>query len=181
MLLSVEETPRIHGRAVNSNLVVEMGPCRPTAHADRADNLALLDLFSYYYEDSAEVCVEGCDAVAVVNHDASAVTRVGFSLNDQAVTGCEDVRADTVGDINAWMESILTAEGIHPLAESGGQSSTNRPDRRDGVRVINHAGKGAGTDPAACAVEAHGPDGAQSVQRAVAAGLTGDVGLPGKV
>lgn len=181
MLLFAKETPRIHWRAVNSDFIVEMGSSGSAAHADGSDDLTLLDLFSNDYKNSAEVGIEGRDAVAMVNHNASAVTRIGLSLNHQPVATCEYIRADAVSDINPWVEGILAAEGVHPLAESGGQSSMDRPDRRDGVGVIDHAGEGVGADPAACAAEAHRPDGAQRVERAVTVGNAGGAGLPGEV
>ena len=52
---------------MDSDFVVKVRSRGPPAHADGANDLTLLDLFSHHHEDSAEVGVAGGDAVAVVD------------------------------------------------------------------------------------------------------------------
>ena len=76
LVLTVQETSRINRSAMDSDFVVEVRSCCPSAHSDGADDLTLLDLFAYHDEDSAEVGVTGRDPVTMVDQNASAVTSI---------------------------------------------------------------------------------------------------------
>src|SRR6266403_569296 len=140
--------PRIDGRIVHPDFVVDVRTGRAAAYARVANHFAALDARARDCRERGKVRVPGGDSESMIDNHQAAVASMVPCDGDDSIRSGGNRSAIVRSHIHSGVKRAFTAERVQALAEAIGNVTHHRPDRRR-VRGVGKAHRGEQMEPAA--------------------------------
>src|SRR6266436_4856654 len=122
--------PRIDGRVVHPDFVVDVRTCRAAAYARVANHFAALDARARDRREGGKVRVPGGDSESMIDNHQPSVTGMVLRDGDDSIRSSMNRSAIVRSHIHSGVECAFAAERVQALTEAIRNVTHHRPDRR---------------------------------------------------